>query len=145
MDPGVLEPIPDVRLICVKKSQPPVDRNAKPLRAFAVMFVDLWKPWEIVENMVNRVRVGDFFERFFRKECPDKLAKRRVKPIVVIGIEETARLEIVAKGLDLLGTKPDRSVPCNIEEWKCPEILVHNANDLLLGVSLDPRPPLELP
>ena len=102
IDIGVFPPVPEIRLIGVVYDKPVSQKNAEPLRGQPVVLVDLGDPlWKGVHEVVNRVRQRHLNQRMVRKDARDLAAERLVHPVVVVGVQKAALLEVAPQGAEL--------------------------------------------
>ena len=102
MHSGVFPSVPKIGLIGVVYDKAVSQKNAEPLRRQPVVLVDLGDALrERVHEVVNRVRQRDLNHRMVRKDAYDLPPERRVHAVVVVGMQETALLQIAAEIADL--------------------------------------------
>ena len=109
--------ITKVGLVGVIDDQFAVEKQTQPLRRFAVMFVDLRRSvGEIEMAVVNRMIEGQFDEVRFGQDTLHLPAERSVHAVVVIGMQETSRLE-TQQLLHLAFSEADVAMTVQIKIW----------------------------
>src|SRR5437660_217169 len=123
-------PVAQVRLIGIVYDQPVTQKNAEPLGREAVVLVNLRDPLrELIRYVIDRVRQRDFNEGVVGKHARDLAPERLVHPIVVVGMEETALLEVAAQDRHLLVGEAHVAVPRHIEVRDVPEAGARQRHD----------------
>ena len=134
MDLRVFPSIAEIGLIGVVHGEPAVEENSETLRGLVVVHVDLGDPaGKVVDEMVNRMIERNFDQRVVWKESRQLSPDRYVHAVVVIGMQESALLQVAPKHRQVLVAPMHVAVPGHIDVGDIPEIIVPQGDDLFLG------------
>src|SRR6185437_6563770 len=118
----------------VVHGEPVAEKDPESARRQPIVLVDLRDALgEIVDDVVDRMRERYVDQRAVGKDAFDLAAKRRVETVVVVGVQESAPLEILAQARDLGVAEMDVAVTREMDERIVPQLVVHQ-RDARLGL-----------
>ena len=116
MDLGIFPSVAQVRLIGIVHDQAVTQKDAEPLRRQAVVLVDLGDPLgKLIRHVIDRVGQRNFNKRVVRKHAGDLAPERLVHPVIVVGMQEPALLQVATQQLHLFVRESDVAVSRHIE------------------------------
>ena len=140
VDVGVFPAVAEVGLVCVEDQEALPAEEAQGLGPPAVVLVDLRQAAGQVEVAAEQVVVRGQLDELPRGEdLADLPAEGLVHAVVVVGVEEPARLEVAPEAGGFLRRPGDVAVPRHVEAGMGEELAVEDAHARLGGGRGQPR------
>ena len=95
---GIFPAVPEIARVRVVHRQPVAEEDAEAARRLAVVLVDLRQALrEVVDDVIDRMRQRHVHQLAVGEDALHLAAEALVEPVVVVGVEEAAALQVLAQ------------------------------------------------